>query len=146
MPWTHGTASTYNNARCRCEECTAAATAARDTWVKSLANRPASDIPHGKIGGYITWGCRCFKCAHVHAVYHRNHWFIYAKNYYFTDDPHYAIKAHFYRGRADYYELFVAGVPRKRFKRLHLAKRYVLDNFVVGRGLPPSAESDPSDL
>ena len=147
MTGKHGTASCYNNNGCRCEECTAAATAARSRWVKTLANRPASEIPHGKIGGYTSWGCRCFKCVHVHAIYHKNIWFEYAKAYYFVTDPRFAIRPYYYRSKnAEYFELFVSGRSRKRFKQLHLAKRYVLDNFIVGRGLLSSAECDLPDL
>ena len=64
----HGTASSYNNLGCRCDECRAAASAARATWVRSLQNRQFADVPHGTPSGYRNWGCRCEQCTLVRAA------------------------------------------------------------------------------
>jgi hypothetical protein len=58
----HGTASSYNNLGCRCDDCRAAASAARATWVQSLQDRKFADVPHGTPSGYRNWGCRCERC------------------------------------------------------------------------------------
>jgi hypothetical protein len=64
----HGTASTYNNLGCRCDACRAAASAARQAWVRSLQNRRFADVPHGTPSGYRNWGCRCERCTLVRAA------------------------------------------------------------------------------
>jgi hypothetical protein len=63
----HGTASSYNNLGCRCDACRAAASAARQSWVRSLQNRKFADVPHGTPSGYRNWGCRCDRCTLVRA-------------------------------------------------------------------------------
>ncbi|MGO9163939.1 MAG: hypothetical protein ACLP7J_25185 [Streptosporangiaceae bacterium] len=64
----HGTASAYNNYGCRCEECRAAATAARRSWVSSLQDRQFAEVPHGTASGYRNWGCRCEHCSSARAA------------------------------------------------------------------------------
>ena len=64
----HGTASSYNNLGCRCDDCRAAASAARATWVQSLQDRNFADVPHGTPSGYRNWGCRCEQCTCVRAA------------------------------------------------------------------------------
>jgi hypothetical protein len=64
----HGTPSRYNNDGCRCDDCRAAASAARLEWVQSLRDRPSADIPHGSTTGYRNWGCRCEPCRRAGAA------------------------------------------------------------------------------
>jgi hypothetical protein len=64
----HGTASTYSNHSCRCPDCTAAATAARAAWTRSLQDRPFADVPHGTKSGYQNWRCRCGSCTSAQAM------------------------------------------------------------------------------
>lgn len=66
--WEHGTASTYNNKECRCDECRAAASRARAAWLEKLKDRPYSDIPHGMDSGYRNWGCRCDDCREANRI------------------------------------------------------------------------------
>ncbi|MGH3273945.1 MAG: hypothetical protein ACRDNZ_06410 [Streptosporangiaceae bacterium] len=61
----HGTASSYSNLGCRCDDCRAAASAARATWVRSLQDRQFADVPHGTPSGYRNWGCRCGECTRI---------------------------------------------------------------------------------
>ena len=73
----HGTAGGYTNFACRCEDCTRAQ---READRKYRANNPEkvraanarykarleqtqfADIPHGTIGGYNNYKCRCADC------------------------------------------------------------------------------------
>lgn len=54
----HGTYSNYVNAKCRCEECKAAAKKYRAEKRISLMPEDA----HGTVTGYNYWRCNCGKC------------------------------------------------------------------------------------
>jgi hypothetical protein len=69
--WNHGSASTYNNLKCRCEPCKEAASIARKVWTDSLKDRKFSDVPHGTVSGYKNWGCRCDRCTLVNSRHER---------------------------------------------------------------------------
>ena len=61
----HGSASTYDNHGCRCDECRAAnaarhAAARKRRKVDLGAGRAV--VPHGKASTYANWGCRCAAC------------------------------------------------------------------------------------
>lgn len=58
----HGTVSRYNNLKCRCPRCKAAA---RDDSKLRKARRAADPTPervHGTYNGYTNYGCRCDRC------------------------------------------------------------------------------------
>jgi hypothetical protein len=62
----HGSPSTYNNRKCRCEECRAAHAADVGRRWAERAERLKTDptlAPHGKATTYSNWGCRCDPCA-----------------------------------------------------------------------------------
>ncbi len=60
----HGKPGTYNR-KCRCLECTDAhrayhAEASQRRALRAAVGDPA--VPHGTVGGYKNWGCRCALC------------------------------------------------------------------------------------
>ncbi len=72
----HGTASTYILAGCRCPDCTRANTAAhRERVTRRRLALPllnaAGRVPHGTEGGYSNYGCRCPACAEARRQYMR---------------------------------------------------------------------------
>lgn len=64
MARTHGLSATYNNAGCRCGECTEANRLRQQRFLA----RPFADVPHGTVSGYFNWGCRCGKCKPAGAI------------------------------------------------------------------------------
>jgi len=67
----HGSESTYNNWKCRCDACRAANT-------RYLARRKAERVArlavdpslaeHGRASTYNNWGCRCEPCTTAWAI------------------------------------------------------------------------------
>lgn len=74
-PKEHGTISTYNNHRCRCDKCRAGNTA----WMKRRRTDRIAGIPATKNGvdgpgthnawTYTNWGCRCDICREASRQY-----------------------------------------------------------------------------
>lgn len=77
-PWTgapmrddHGSASTYANWDCRCDECRAAAVKAMARAKVRRVARATADptiVPHGTCNGYGNYGCRCRPCTEAWTV------------------------------------------------------------------------------
>jgi hypothetical protein len=57
----HGTAQAYRKG-CRCVQCIAGNTARARQYRAQCAARPREEVPHGTIGGYVNWSCRCTLC------------------------------------------------------------------------------------
>lgn len=75
----HGTTSTYDRYKCRCDECVAAKRAAQARYKAKLeaAPREESEIPHGTASAWSWHKCRCEVCmawkkAKDRAYYERN--------------------------------------------------------------------------
>jgi hypothetical protein len=65
----HGT---YSRARtgCPCGPCRAAENEYKRAW---KATKQAEDAPHGTLGGYTNYGCRCAACTKVKSDYMRDY-------------------------------------------------------------------------
>lgn len=62
----HGNVTGYHQG-CRCEACTKAASAYKMRLTDARAVRNATDAPHGTVGGYRNWKCRCTLCTAAHS-------------------------------------------------------------------------------
>lgn len=58
----HGSYSTYQNWRCRCDACREANRLYHIRARERRKAKPRSEVPHGTPGGYTNWGCRCAFC------------------------------------------------------------------------------------
>jgi hypothetical protein len=76
---THGLASTYTKG-CRCPRCREAHRRRHKRLRDERAARARADasvVPHGTVGGYSNWDCRCDRCRHIWSLnlarqsYHR---------------------------------------------------------------------------
>ncbi len=60
LPWTHGKVGSYQRHKCRCRECTDAATAyARPFHLRLKGRQPPV---HGTTASYRNYACRCVAC------------------------------------------------------------------------------------
>jgi hypothetical protein len=64
----HGTQSKYSHG-CRCDECRRAHADHQGNLVQGHRENPPSWIPHGTIGGYSNYACRCRACTSAWADY-----------------------------------------------------------------------------
>ena len=69
---THGTRANYLRGRCRCEECTKAAS----KYIKDMRDlhktrKVPATAKHGTRHCYIYYGCRCADCRWASALYRR---------------------------------------------------------------------------
>lgn len=72
QPARHGTKSKYD-AGCRCEPCTRANRVSMERWREGAAALLAvfpELVPHGTVGGYRNYGCRCRACTTAHSAAH----------------------------------------------------------------------------
>lgn len=55
------------NRGCRCEGCAEVKRSYMRALFADLATRPRSEVPHGTVGGYTNWKCRCEPCSVAHS-------------------------------------------------------------------------------
>lgn len=66
--WTHGTRHSYENVKCRCDECRAAH-AERFRNIRAKKRKLLNIEKHGKTNTYARHGCRCEACVTAYRTY-----------------------------------------------------------------------------